>query len=163
MVDVPNEIALRAGPPKPQPPLVVSLLILAIGFAAPVVFVRNGVPSLFLTIAAILPPIAGLLALYGTIESYRRYQDDRMVRMRALIGPEGIALYRRLGAAPERHPWEEISAGSIIGSALILRLKGEGGGLVRCALRFSALETPMEILQARLNAGLKTTGGGSNQ
>ena len=156
MVDVPNEIALRAGPPKPQPPLIVSLLIVAAGIAAPIVFVRDAVPSLFLTIGAVLPPIAGAIALYGTIESYRRYQDDRRTRMRASVGPQGVTLYRRLNAPPERYPWDEIASAALLPGTLMLHLRGEGGRRTRCALRFSKLETPAEIIQERLNAGLKS-------
>ncbi len=159
---VPHEIALRAGPPKPQPPLIVSLLIVAVGIAAPIVFVRDAVPSLFLTIAAILPPIAGAIALYGTIESYRRYQHDRQVRMRALISADGVALYRKFDAPPEQHPWDEIAAASLLSGALMLHLRGEGGRRTRCALRFSRLETPPEIVQERLNAGLNNAPDNAN-
>ena len=152
---LPDEIALRAGPPAPQPPLIVSLLIAAVGIAAPVVFVRNGVPSPFLTIAAILPALAGLLALYGTIDSFRRYHNDRAIRMRASIGPDGVTLYRRPELPPEQHFWTEIIAASAMRSVLMLYLRGDGGKRVRCALRFSRLETPIEVLQEKLNAGLK--------
>jgi hypothetical protein len=152
----PYELALRAGPPKPQPPLIVSLLIVAVGIAAPIVFVRDAVPSLFLTIGAFLPPIAGAIALYGTIDSYRRYQDDRGTRMRASVGPDGVTLYRRLNTPPERYPWGEIASAALLPGTLMLQLRGEGGKLTRCALRFSGLETPVEIIQEKLNAGLKT-------
>ena len=75
--------------------------------------------------------------------------------MRALIGGDGIALYRRIGVPPERHPWAEIAGGSVLNGVLMLHLRGDGGRLARCALRYSALETPLEVLQARLNAGLQ--------
>jgi hypothetical protein len=152
---VPQEVALRAGPPKPQPPLIVALLIVATGIAAPIVFVREASPSPFLTIAAVLPAIAGAIALYAAIESRRRYREDRAVRARALIGPEGITLLRRKGAAPELHPWAEITRATLLKSELMLNLKEEDGGRRRRSLRFSGLETPFELLSARLEAELQ--------
>lgn len=153
--DTSEEIALRAGPPKPQPPLIVALLIVAVGIAAPVVFVRYAVPSPFLTAASVLAPIAGLIALYGTVESRRRYQADRAVRVRALIGPEGIALLRRKDAAPELHRWRDIARATLLKTELMLYLHDEGGRRTRCAIRFSGLETPVDLLSARLEAGLQ--------
>jgi hypothetical protein len=161
MLNVADEVPLRAGPPKPQPPLIVALLIVAIGIAAPIVFVREAVPSLFLTIAAILPPVAGLIALYGAIESRRRYQADRAVRVRALIGPEGVRLLRRKDAAPELHPWRDIARATLLKTELMLYLKDEGGRRTRCILRFSGLETPFDLLSARLEAGLRRETSGS--
>lgn len=149
-----EELALRAGPPSVSPPLPIALMIFALGVLGPIVFVRDARPSVFLTAAALLLPVAGALAVIGSIESLRRRRGDRAVRARALIRADGVALMGRPGES-EQHPWADIAAADATRTTLILHLHGEGGKRTRRAIRYGGLETPVELIRSRLAQGLK--------
>ncbi|MHB1304310.1 MAG: hypothetical protein ACYCZB_12675 [Acidiphilium sp.] len=153
---IPDDLPLRAGPPPVSPPLPVALMIAALGVLGPIVFVRYAVPSPFLTAASLLLPIAGVLALVGSLASLRRRMGDGMVRARATIGPGGIVLLPRPGVA-EPYSWAEIATAQATRSSLVLHLKGDGGKRTRRAIRYARLETPEALLASRIAAGL---GGG---
>lgn len=148
-----DDLALRAGPPPTSPPLPIALMIAALGVVGPILFVRVAVPSPFLTITALLLPIAGILALFGSVDSLRRRHGDRTVRTRATIGPDGILLLSRPGQA-EHHPWSEIIAAHATKSTLMLHIRGEDGKPTRRAIRYGGLETPVELLESRIAANL---------
>ena len=153
MVDAPSELPLRAGPPPTTPPLPIALMIAALGIIGPILFVRVAAPSPFLTIAALILPIAGIIALVGSVESLRRRHADRSVRTRAVIGPAGILLLARPGKA-EHHAWTDIAAAHATKSTLMLHLKGEDGKHTRRAIRYAGLETPVDLIQSRITASL---------
>lgn len=147
--------AIIAGPPRPSPPLGVALWIIALGFAGPVVFVRTAVPSLFLTLTTLILPIAGLLALYGWLQSARQRRADRASRVRAEIAPDGIALLPR----PEMrrvygYGYDEIAGVSVTRSELVLHLRGEKGKRRRHVLRYAGIETAPEAFGAAAEAAL---------
>ncbi|MGC9268910.1 hypothetical protein [Acidiphilium sp.] len=144
-----DDLALRAGPAPVSPPLAVAFLILALGVAGPFVFVRDAVPSVFLTVAALLLPVAGGIAVIASVGSWRRFRADRAVRTRAIIGAEGIVLMARHGEI-ERYRWAEIAAARVSASVLTLHLRGEDGKHTRRAIRYQGLETPVEMLAGRI-------------
>ncbi|MCF3946878.1 hypothetical protein AiwAL_13260 [Acidiphilium sp. AL] len=156
MVDAPSELPLRAGPPPTSPPLPIALMIASLGIIGPILFVRVAVPSPFLSIAALLLPIAGIIALFGSVESLRRRHADRTVRTRAVIGKEGILLLSRPGES-EHHPWSGIAAAHATKSSLTLHLKGETGKRTRRAIRYGGLETPVDLIESRIRAGLASS------
>lgn len=152
-----DELELRAGPAPTSPPLPIALLIVALGIAAPILFVRVAVSSPYLSAATLILPIAGILALFGSIESMRRRHADRTVRARATIGSRGITLMARPGEA-EFHPWNGIDAAFATRSTLTLRLKADNGKHTRRAIRYGGLETPIDLIDSRLRAGLAQHG-----
>ncbi|HQT62156.1 MULTISPECIES: hypothetical protein [unclassified Acidiphilium] len=152
-----GELALRAGPARPNPPLPIALMILLLGLAAPFVFVRTAQPSPFLTMMALLLPLAGTIAVIGAVESMRRLRADRAIRARAVIGVEGITLHRKPADA-EHHAWTDIASADVTATVLTLILRGEGGKRVRRAVRYGRLETPVEMLRGRIAQGLRTGG-----
>lgn len=151
-----DPLPLRAGPPPTSPPLPIALMIVALGVIGPILFVRVAVPSPLLTIMAILLAIAGVVALLASVDSLRRRRADPLVRTRALIGPDGITLTPHQ-ADPEVYPWSDIYAAFASKSVLMLHLRGDGGKLTRRAIRYGALETPVEMIQGRITVGLAPT------
>lgn len=152
-----DELALRAGPPPVSPPLPLSLMIFGLGILGPFVFVRAAVPSVYLTAVALLVPVAGTVAVIGSVESMRRRHGDREVRTRAVIGPAGISLLARPGET-EHHAWADIAAAEANASMLVLHLRGEGGRHTRRAIRYGGLETPVELIRGRITQGLQAAG-----
>jgi hypothetical protein len=151
--DVDAPLALQAGPAPHSPPLIVAFLILALGLVGPVVFVRDAVPSAFLTIAALLMPVAGVVAVIGAVGSWRRRRADPSVRTRALIAPEGVVLLARPDMR-EVYAWDEI-AGAFVGTSVFtLQLRDADGKITRRAIRYGGLETPVAMLQGRIAVAL---------
>lgn len=153
MNDDPDSLALRAGPPPNSPPLPIALMIVALGIIGPVLFVRDAVPSVFLTVMTVLLPVAGVVSLIAAFESFRRRRADPLVRTRAVIGRHGVTLSPHAEPA-ETYLWHEIADAQVSKSVLMLHLNGEGGKRTRRAIRYGMLETPVEMLQGRLSSGL---------
>lgn len=149
-----DDLALFAGPAPTSPPLPVALMILALAVIGPIVFVRDAVPSPFLTLMAILLPVAGAIAMIASVGSLRRRRADRQIRTRAMIGASGITLLAHPGAA-EHHSWSEIADAAASRTVLSLHLKAEGGKRTRRAIRYAGLETPIEMLNGRIAIGLR--------
>lgn len=149
-----DELELRAGPPPVSPPLPIALMIFGLGILGPIVFVRAAQPSLFLTASSLLLPIAGTLALIGAFDSLRRRRGDGAVRTRATIHARGVTLTSRQGQE-EHHPWADIAAAHATRTVLSLHLHAGGGKRTRRAIRYGALETPVELIRSRLARGLK--------
>lgn len=156
MADELTELPLRAGPAPTSPPLPIAVMILLLGIIGPILFVRVAVPSPFLTIAALLLPIAGVIAMIAAVGSWRQRRTDRHVRTRAIIGPDGIVLLPRHGPA-EPYGWTEIAAAHATSSVLMLHLKGDGGKHTRRAIRYGALETPVAMIEGRITVALQNT------
>ncbi|GAA5264174.1 hypothetical protein ACOSOMT5_P0594 [Acidiphilium sp. MT5] len=142
-----------AGAPAPSPPYLVVALMVLIALGGPIMFVHIGAKSLFLTAMALLLPIAAALVVAGAIGDWRRYHQDRAVRIRALLTPDGVSL-RGLRDQNDHYRWDEIADARVTLSVLILHLHGEGGQRTRRAMRFSRLQTPVEMITARLKTAI---------
>jgi hypothetical protein len=142
-------LALRAGPAPTSPPLIVAFMILVLGLVGPVVFVRDAVPSVFLTIASLLMPVAGVVAVVASVGSWRRRRADPAVRARAIIAPGGVTLVAQPGMR-EAYEWGEIAGAFVSRSVFTLHLSDADGKATRRAIRYSALETPVEMLEGRI-------------
>jgi hypothetical protein len=142
-----------AGAPAPSPPYLVVALMVLIALGGPIMFVHIGAKSLFLTAMALLLPIAAALVVAGAIGDWRRYHQDCAVRIRALLTPDGVSL-RGLRDQNDHYRWDEIADARVTLSALILHLHGEGGQRTRRAMRFSRLQTPVEMIAARLKTAI---------
>jgi hypothetical protein len=149
MNDSSDALALRAGPPPNSPPLPIALMLVALGIFGPILFVRDAVPSIFLTAMTLLLPLAGIVTLIAAIDSLRRRRADPSVRTRALIGPAGITLMPNRGTT-EFYRWDEIADAEAGKSILMLHLNAEGGRRTRRVIRYAALETSLATLQARI-------------
>ncbi|MDD2875738.1 MAG: hypothetical protein PHT60_00760 [Acidiphilium sp.] len=149
-----DALSLRAGAAPISPPLIVALMILALGMIGPIVFVRDAVPSLFLTIMAILLPVAGVVAMIASVESLRRRRADPHMRARAIISPDGIMLLPRPNVR-EHYRWHEIAAAHATKSAFMVHLKGEDGKSTRRAIRYGGLETPVAMIEGRIAVALQ--------
>lgn len=147
------ELEVWAGAPAPSPPYIVVGLIVLIALGGPIMFLHIGAKSLFLTAMALLLPVAAALVVAGAIGDWRRYHLDRGVRIRALVAPEGITI-RGLRDQNDHYRWDEIADARVTLSALMLHLHSEGGGRTRRAMRYSRLQTPVEMIDARLRAGI---------
>ena len=143
-----------AGAPAPSPPYLVVALMVLIALGGPIMFVHIGAKSLFLTAMALLLPIAAALVVAGAIGDWRRYHQDRGVRIRALITPDGVSL-RGLRDQNDHYRWDEIADARVTLSVLMLHLHGEGGQRTRRAMRFSRLQTPVEMIDARLKTSIQ--------
>ncbi|HQT88415.1 MAG TPA: hypothetical protein PK677_07640 [Acidiphilium sp.] len=150
-----SELEVWAGAPAASPPYIVVVLIVLIALGGPILFVHIGAKSLFLTAMALLLPIAAALVVAGAIGDWRRYHVDREVRIRALVTPDGVSL-RGLRDQNDHYRWDEIADARVTLSVLMLHLNSEGGGRTRRAMRFSRLQTPVEMIDARLQTGIST-------
>ncbi len=147
-------LEIWAAAPSPSPPYLVVALIVLIALGGPIMFVHIGAKSLFLTAMALLLPIAAALVVAGAIGDWRRYHQDRGVRIRALITPDGVSL-RGLRDQNDHYRWDEIADARVTLSVLMLHLHGEGGQRTRRAMRFSRLQTPVEMIDARLKMSIQ--------
>jgi hypothetical protein len=147
-------LALRAGPAPTSPPLIVAFMILVLGLVGPVVFVRDAVPSVFLTIASLLMPVAGVVSVIASVGSWRRRRADPAVRARAIIAPGGVTLVAQPGMR-EVYEWGEIAGAFVSRSVFTLHLSDADGKVTRRAIRYSALETPVEMLEGRIAVAMR--------
>jgi hypothetical protein len=143
-----------AAAPAPSPPYIVVALIVLIALGGPILFVHIGAKSLFLTAMALLLPIAAALVVAGAIGDWRRYHQDREVRIRALVTPDGVSM-RGPRNQNDHYRWDEIADARVTLSVLMLHLHGENGRRTRRAMRFSRLQTPVEMIDARLRAAIQ--------
>ncbi len=150
-----DRLEVWAGAPAPSPPYIVVALIVLVAIIGPILFVHIGVPSVLLTAMALLLPLAAAFAVAGTIGDWRRYHGDRAVRIRAWVTGEGVTLCGRRDQN-DPYPWAEIADARVNLSSLILHLHSESGGQTRQAVRFSRLQTPATLIEARLQAGVKS-------
>ena len=150
-----DRLEVWAGAPAPSPPYIVVALIILVAIGGPILFVHIGVRSVFLTAMALMLPLAAAFAVAGTIGDWRRYHGDRQVRIRAWVTGEGVTLCGRRDQN-DSYPWPEIADARINLSSLILHLHSESGGQTRQAIRFSRLQTPVTMIESRLQAGLRS-------
>ena len=146
-------LELWAGAPAPSPPYIVVALIVLIALGGPIMFVHIGAKSLLLTAMALFLPIAAAFVVAGAIGDWRRYHQDRGVRIRATLTPDGVSL-RGLPDQNDHYRWDEIADARVTLSVLMLHLHGEGGQRTRRAIRFSRLQTPVEMIDARLKKAI---------
>jgi hypothetical protein len=138
------DIDLKAGPLPPQPPLVIAVIVVAIGVVAPFIYVRDGTPSLLLGIAALVVPIAGAVMLIDAIRARHRAARDRSVRTRARIDASGITLLNSADN-PQFFSWSDVKTTYLGPHILSVRLQ-DGS---RHAVRFGKLATdPARIREA---------------
>lgn len=144
---------LHAGPPPVNPPLFLAVVIVAIGIAAPWLFVRAGAPSPLLGAAALALVGAGIITVFATINAHNKRQADREIRLRACFSPSGVSLYRKPAPADaEFFPREQIKKIWLLKAALILDTTPDHPKPGRHRLVFSHLASPLDDINAAIAA-----------
>jgi len=143
---------LVAGPPPANPPLLVAMLIVALGLAAPILFLKAGSPSPLFGIAILALAAAGIITAFGAVSAQLRRRADSTIRPRASITQAGITLRPHTAGAEEYFAATQIKTAQLFPGALVIHTAPEHPKPGRYVLRFSNLATPREELNAALSA-----------
>ncbi len=144
---------LVAGPPTASPPLTIALLIVAMSFAAPFIFVADGSPSPLLGIAMIAVALAGIITLGAAIRAAGRRRADSTARTRVTISEAGITLHPTPHTRDDQHfPWHHIAGTHMARAAFFVHAAAGAPKPGRYAVRFGKLATARADILAALNS-----------
>jgi len=146
-----NEVHLIAGPPPANPPLLIALMLLALGIAAPFLFLKAGSPSLLFGIAIVALAGAGIITMSAAVTAQLRRRADAAIRPRASITKAGITLHPGPQAATARHfHASDIHLARLYPGSLVIQTVAPHPKPGRHVLRFGKLATPRAPVEAAL-------------
>ncbi len=150
----PGEVHLIAGPPPANPPLVIAVILVGLGIAAPFLFLKAGAPSLLFGIAVLALAGAGIITMSAAVAAWLRRREDAATRRRASISASGITLHARPAPAGDvRHfPADQIQSARLLPGALVIQTGKDHPNPGRHVLRFGKLAAPRAELEAALAA-----------
>jgi hypothetical protein len=147
-----NRTDLIAGPPPANPPLLVAIMLIALGLAAPILFLKAGAPSPLFGIAVLALAAAGIITAFGAVSAQLRRRADSAIRPRASITPAGITLRPHAAGAEQHFAAAQIKTAQLFPGALVIQTAPEHPKPGRHVLRFGKLATPREELNAAISA-----------
>jgi len=146
-----GEILLVAGPPPANPPLFIAFILVALGIAAPFLFLKAGTPSLLLGIAVLALAGAGIITMAAAAAAQLRRRADAAIRPRASITKTGITLHAHPVSGIARHfPATQIESARLLPGALVILTAKAHPKPGRYVLRFGKLSAPRAALDAAL-------------
>ncbi len=146
-----GEIHLIAGPPPPNPPLIIALILVGLSVIAPFLFLKAGSPSLLLGIALLALAGAGVITMSGAATAQLRRRADAAIRPRASITKAGITLHAHPVSGIAQHfPAGQIHSARLLPGALVIQTAKDHPKPGRHVLRFGKLATPRPALEAAL-------------
>lgn len=147
-----GEVHLIAGPPPANPPLLVAVILVVLGIAAPFLFLQAGSPSLLFGAAVLALAGAGIITMCAAAAAQLRRRADAAIRRRASISASGITLHPAAPAGAVRHfPADQIHSARLVPGALVIQTAKHHPAPGRHVLRFGKLATPRAALQAALD------------
>jgi len=148
-----REIHLIAGPPPANPPLLVAVMLVALGITAPFLFLQAGGPSVLLGLAVLALAGAGIIAMSGAVAAQLRRRADAAIRPRASISGDGITFHAgALSGIEQNFPAGQIHSARLLPGAIVIQTAKDHPKPGRHVLRFSTLATPRAELEAALTA-----------
>lgn len=149
----PVETQLIAGPPPANPPVFIAVVLVALGIAAPFLFLQAGSPSPLFGVAVLALASAGIMTMTAAVTARLRRRADAATRPRASITNTGITLHAGPLCGAARHfPAAQIRSARLLPSALVIQTVKDHSEPGRHVLRFGKLVTPRPALEAALAA-----------